>query len=101
MIKIDHKEAIILEHLVCKLYKCERYGISGLADADILEYNPLIALILVISYIYANDSQISNNQYQGILNKYEIIFKNPDENNIIKNIQDYINDLSEIIDKYL
>ena len=35
MFRINHNDAIELEHQVRRLYKCDRAGVSGLADVNI------------------------------------------------------------------
>lgn len=101
MFSINHNDAIELEYQVRRLYKCDRCGVSGLADADNFESNPLHAAIMVISYIHAKELQTTETQYDEFLCKYETIFKYPDENNASQEVENYINDLSNIIKNYL
>lgn len=101
MFRISHNEAIELEHQVRRLFNCNRGGISGLADADHFESRPLDAAIIVISYIHAKDLQWSETEYDDFLTKYDIIFRYPDENNAKNEVENYINDLSSIVDKYI
>ena len=53
MFKISHNDAIELEHLVCRLFNCDRAGVSGLADADNFESRPMDAAVMVVSFIHA------------------------------------------------
>lgn len=101
MFSINHSDAIELEHQVRRLFKCDRCGVSGLADADNFESNPLDAAIMVVSYIHAKGLQTSETQYDEFLCKYETIFKYPDENDASNEVQNYINDLANIIESYL
>ena len=48
MCKIQHNNAIELERLVRKLFKCDRAGVSGLADADHFESYPLDAAVMIV-----------------------------------------------------
>ena len=52
MFNIEHKYAIELEMLVRKAFKCERFGVSGLANSDHFDYEPFDAAIMIISYLY-------------------------------------------------
>ena len=70
MFSINHSDAIELEHQVRRLFKCDRCGVSGLADADNFESNPLDAAIMVVSYIHAKGLQTSETQYDEFLCKY-------------------------------
>ncbi len=101
MFRIQHSEAIELEHQVRRLFKCDRAGVSGLADADNFESRPMDAATMVVSYIHAKGLQYSETQYDEFLCKYDTIFNYPDENDAKNEVQNYINELKEIIAQYL
>lgn len=101
MFRIKHNDAIALEHQVRRLFKCDRAGVSGLADADNFESRPMDAAVMVMSYIYAKGLQSSETQYDEFLCKYDTIFSYPDENNAEQEVQDYIDELTGIIEDYL
>ena len=60
MFRLNHNDAVELEYQICRLYKCNRGGVSGLADADNFESNPMCAAYMVISYIYAKGLEIND-----------------------------------------
>lgn len=99
--RISHGEAIELEHYVRKLFNCDRAGVSGLADADNFESRPMDAAIMVVSYIYAKGLEVTDHEYDKFLSKYDTIFTYPDENDAKNEVQNYINELSDIINNYL
>lgn len=101
MFNVTHSEALSLEHQVRRLYGCDRAGVSGLADADFFESHPLDAAIMVVSYIYAKGLQRSEREYVDFLSKYKTIFQYPDECDAKHEVTNYINELSEIINKYI
>lgn len=101
MFFVTHNEAIELEYLVRKLYGCDRSGVSGLADADHFESRPMDAAIMVVSYIHAKGLQYSETEYDEFLSKYDTIFRYPDENDAKHEVENYINELSKIVDKYI
>lgn len=101
MYRIKHSDAITLESIVRRLFNCDRAGVSGLADADNFESRPMDAAIMVISYIHAKGLQISETQYDEFLHKYDVIFNYPDENDAANKVQNYITELSEIVDTYV
>lgn len=101
MFRINHNDAIELEHQVCRLFKCNRAGGSGLADADNFESRPMDAAVMVISYIHAKGLQSSETQYDEFLCKYDTIFTYPDENDAENEVHNYIKELTDIIENYL
>ena len=56
---------------------------------------------MVVSYIYAKGLQYSETEYDEFLSKYDTIFRYPDENDAENEVENYINELSEIIEKYI
>lgn len=101
MFIITHNNAIELEHQVRRLYGCERAGVSGLVDADYFESHPVAAAIMVVSYIYAKELNYSENEYDEFLHKYDTIFRYPEDNDANREVENYINELSEIVDRYI
>lgn len=101
MMHINHGDAIELESIVRRLFKCDRSGVSGLADADNFESRPMDAATMVVSYIHAKGLQASETQYDEFLSNYDYIFRNPDEYDIAQEVRNYINELSNIVDQYL
>lgn len=62
------------------------------------------ALTTIITYYECNKElgmQDSETQYDEFLHKYEIIFNYPEENDASNEVQNYIDDLTSIIEKYL
>ena len=101
MFRINHNDAIELEHQVRRLYGCDRGGVSGMADADYFEGHPIQAAVLVVSYIHANHRESGPYQFDEFLNKYETIFEYPDENNAADEVRNYIDELSAIVEQYI
>ncbi len=101
MYRISHSDAIRLESIVRRLYECDRSGVSGLADADHFESRPMDAAVMIVSYIHAKKLHVSEIQYDEFLCKYDTIFKYPDENDAQHEVENYINELDEIVDSYL
>lgn len=101
MFRIQHSDAIELEHQVRRLFKCDRAGVSGLADADNFESRPMDAAVMVVSYIHAKGLQSSETQYDEFLCKYDSIFTYPDENDVEHEVKNYIGDSTAIIEDYL
>ena len=100
MFNIKHNDAMALEHIVRKLYDCDRSGVSGLADADHFESSPFDAAVMVVSFIYAKHLQLDQNRYDEFLGKYNTIFKYPNENDANSHVQNYISELENIVNSY-
>lgn len=101
MFRIQHSDAIELEHQVRRLFKCDRAGVSGLAYADNFESRPMDAAVMVVSYIHAKGLQSSETQYDEFLCKYYSIFTYLDENDAEHEVENYIEELTAIIEDYL
>lgn len=101
MFRLNHNSAVELEYQICRLYRCSRGGVSGLADADHFESNPMCAAYMVISYIYANGLEIDNYKYDYFICTYENIFNHSDEYNMQLEVSHYINEISHIVDQYI
>ncbi len=101
MFNITHNEAKELEDQVRRLYGCDRFGVSGLANVDHFESSPMDAAIMVISYIHAKGLHCSEIQYADFLSKYDTIFRYSNENDAKYEVKNYINELSEIVNKYI
>ena len=101
MFRINHNDAIALEHEVRRLYGCDRAGVSGMADADYFEGHPIQAAVLVVAYIHANKLENGPYQYAEFLCKYETIFEYPEENDAVSQVQNYIDELEKIVDQYV
>lgn len=101
MYRIQHGDAVSLELIVRRLFKCDREGVSGLADADNFEYRPMDAAVMIVSYIYAKELDTDEKKYHKFLDKYDTIFNYPDENNAANEVKNYITELERIVDMYL
>lgn len=98
MFRLNHNDAIELEYQVCRLYGCDRAGVSGMADADYFEGHPIQAAVLIVAYIYAKGLETGPYQYDEFLCKYESIFENSEEDDIEDEVKGYIKELAEIVD---
>ena len=101
MVRINHNDAIELEFQVRRLFNCDRSGVSGLANADYFESDPMYAAVMVVSFIHARGLQAEERQYDEFLAKYNGVFTYPDEYDMSLEVKNYIADLSKIIDNYV
>lgn len=104
MIRVNHFTAIKLESLVRKVYNCDRYGVVGLANADFLERMPLAAAIAVLSPLSFRYSDEQLADLSEFWDKYRMTFSLDNlelsKEEISTIIEEYVNDLSVLVDKY-
>ncbi|WP_039652366.1 hypothetical protein [Clostridium tyrobutyricum] len=53
----SHGAAINIEHTICKILNCDRFGFGGYADADFIESNPIEPYLIGLAAIYANSAK--------------------------------------------
>lgn len=100
MARIKHGDAITLERIIRNVYDCERFGISGYADADHLETHPLDAATLIIAPLYYMGKVKNHLEFDEFVAKYDCIFSNPEENLTESDVNEYISDLDDIVSRY-
>lgn len=96
---IEHDEAIALERVVRDVYKCDRGGVMNVAEADILEYDPMEAIIAVFAPLYLKESVIDD--IDAFVDEYQSIFRYTDEYEYdALKIQEFIRRFRELVQKY-
>lgn len=45
--------AVEIEHVLCKVFRCERFGVGGLVNSDHIRQHPFHAMMCALSCIYA------------------------------------------------
>ena len=99
MSMVNHMDAIALEHLIRRVYNCDRFGVMGIANADYLERNPLDAAIVIFAPLYREQNEIDN--IDTFIEQYSCIFKFPSDYTYNAEIvENYIEGLRRLVDKY-
>lgn len=96
---INHSEAMELEYLIRKVYKCDRFGVMGIADADHLEFHPLDAANVILAPLYLNKTDIP--EIDSFVDEQSCIFNFSDD--YVYNettVRKYIDGLSSLVGKY-
>lgn len=96
---INHDEAVKLEYLIRKVYKCDRFGVMGIADADHLEFHPLDAANVILAPLYLNKTEIA--EIDSFVDEQSCIFNFSDD--YVYNetaVRKYIEGLNSLVDKY-
>ena len=99
MRRVSRNDAIDLEHIVRKLYKCDRMGVFSLIDSDFFETEPIVALVMVMSYIYTNNPTMSEDLYTDFVSNSKMLFDGSEDEMV--DASDFIGELSEIVNNYV
>jgi hypothetical protein len=46
--------AIDIEHILCDIFNCERYGFGGAVNSDTIRKHPYLSMTQGLAYLYAN-----------------------------------------------
>ena len=46
--------AVNIEHILCDVFECERFGFGGIVNSDFIRRQPFTAMACGLSFIYAN-----------------------------------------------
>lgn len=44
-----------IEHILCSVFDCDRYGFGGIVDSDFVRANPYVAIASGLAFKYAKD----------------------------------------------
>lgn len=94
--QMSHYDGIILEHIVSEVFSCDRSDLGGIVNSDVFEHNPLLASYLIIAKLYRK-SETQDCCIEKFVNKWETIFKYPDENEKYT-FKEYIDELRDLIE---
>ena len=91
--KINHNDAVVLEHLVSDLYNCHQGAMGGIINAGHFEYHPYHAALICISKLYGGEH---DEQIDRFACTWETVFDYPDENKEYT-FKQYIDALRELV----
>ena len=81
--RIEHSDAIVLEHIVRHVFSCERAGMGGYIDADHFESEPFDAALIALSPLW---QKADFQEVEDFLFKWEQTLRNENYNNIDINL---------------
>ncbi|MCR4911732.1 MAG: hypothetical protein K5925_04345, partial [Bacilli bacterium] len=90
--RIDHGNAITLEHIVRKVYNCDRFGMGGYINSDHFEFSPFDAALIALAPLW---QRIDSHTVEDFLFKWENVLRKDDRTE--QSISDYINELDELV----
>ena len=106
--------AVDIEHVMRKVFKCERFGFSGIVNSDFIRKNPLAAILATCGYMYALVNEQGKNQIEAFINdtefywemsldellSFETSSKSIDKAEIVLDYENGEKALEDIIDKF-
>ena len=92
---IDHGIAITLEHIVRRVYSCDRAGMGGYIDADHFESEPFDAALIALAPLWQKaDYQV----IEDFLFKWDRLLRGEEES---ASVEDYADELSKLVTSLL
>lgn len=61
--------AVRIEHLLCSIFGCERYGFGGEVNSDRIRKHPVLSITQGLAYLYALDDE-KHEQINSFIDKY-------------------------------
>lgn len=62
--------AVNIEHILCEIFSCERFGFGGLVNSDYVRKQPLPALFIGLAYLYPNASPNKRKQIDSFIGNH-------------------------------
>lgn len=62
--------SISIEHILRNIFKCDRLGFGGIADADEVRRNPYLCMVVGLTYIYQSKDVETKGQIERFIEKY-------------------------------
>lgn len=59
--------AVEIEHILCRIFECERYGFGGVVNSDYIRKHPFHALNCGLAYLYPNSSDKKRKQIEDFI----------------------------------
>lgn len=59
--------AISIEHILCRVFKCERFGFGGVVNSDFIRRQPFSSMMSGLAHIYANADNSKREEIEEFL----------------------------------
>jgi len=66
----SHNYAIEIEHILCEIFECDRFGFGGIVDADFIESGMIVGIASALATFYKNVDSSKKRAIDEYLNKY-------------------------------
>ncbi len=61
--------AVEIEHIMSKVFNCDRFGLSGLVNSDYIRKYPIHSINCALSHLYGKNNHI-NGEIESFIEKY-------------------------------
>lgn len=61
--------AISIEHILCTVFTCERFGFGGVVNSDFIRRQPFAAMLSGLGYLYANSDSVKKKLIENFIEK--------------------------------
>lgn len=96
---IEKSESLELEHIVRRVFNCDRFGVMGVADSDHLKRNPLDAALVIFAPLYKINKDIP--ELNEFMDMYQCIFGDGEDYQYNEQVvRSYIDELTVLVKKY-
>ncbi len=62
--------AINIEHILCNVFDCERFGFGGIVNSDFIRKQPFTAMACGLSFVYSTASDIKGIMIKKFIEDY-------------------------------
>ncbi|MBC2726107.1 hypothetical protein [Desulfosporosinus sp.] len=62
--------AVSIEHILCNVFNCERFGYGGIVNSDFIRKQPFTVMACGFSFIYANAKSDKQKEIIEFINNY-------------------------------
>jgi hypothetical protein len=62
--------ATSIEHILCNVYQCERFGFGGIVNSDFIRKQPFTAMVCGLSFVYSNATNNKQIEIEKFITEY-------------------------------
>jgi len=62
--------AIEIEHILCRIFSCERFGFGGIVNSDFIRQHPYTAMVCGLAYIAATADNARRNEIETFISNF-------------------------------
>jgi hypothetical protein len=67
--------AVEIEHILCRVFACQRYGFAGIVNSDFIRSKPFTAIASGLAYLYATADDTKKNNIERFISDYSFYLK--------------------------
>lgn len=81
--------AVSIEHKLCNIFGCERFGFGGIANSDEIRSNPYLCMVVGLMYNYKDKSKSKQDDIQKFFENYSYYSKKTIDELYVENKEDW------------